>query len=85
MTGNLKDSVTEAGWEALFVAIDDHARVAYTAMHPDEKQEQAVAFPRSAVACYARLGVTVKPLQTDNDSAFRSKAFKATCEELGIK
>ncbi len=41
VTGNRKDSTRGAGWETLFVAIDDHARVAFTAMHPDEKQEQA--------------------------------------------
>lgn len=85
VTGNRKDSVTGAGWETLFVAIDDHARLAFTAMHPDEKQEQAVVFLRNAVSYYARLGVTVKRLLTDNGSAFRSKAFKAACEELGIK
>lgn len=37
VTGNRRDSVEGAGWEVLFVAIDDHARVAFTAMHPDEK------------------------------------------------
>jgi transposase InsO family protein len=85
VTGDRKDSVPGAGWETLFVAIDDHARVAFTAMHPDEKQEQAVAFLRNAVAYYAKLGVTVKRLLTDNGAAFRSHAFRATCEELGIK
>lgn len=30
-------SVEGAGWEMLFVAIDDHARIAFTAMHADER------------------------------------------------
>ena len=34
----------------LFVAVDDHARVAYTAIKPDEKQEQAVAFLKQVSA-----------------------------------
>ncbi|MFC5500616.1 IS481 family transposase, partial [Caenimonas terrae] len=84
VTGNRKDSVGGAGWETLFVAIDDHARLAFTAMHPDEKKEQAVRFLRNAVSYYARLGVTVKRLLTDNGSAFRSREFRAACVELGI-
>ena len=85
VTGNRRDSVEGAGWETLFVAIDDHARLAYTAMHPDEKQAQAVLFLRHAVAYYARLGITVRRLLTDNGPAFRSREFKATCTELGIQ
>jgi hypothetical protein len=25
-----------AGWEALFVSVDEHARIAYTELHPDD-------------------------------------------------
>jgi transposase InsO family protein len=85
VTGNRKDSVNGAGWEMLFVAIDDHARIAFTAMHPDERTPQAVQFLRDAIAYYARLGVAVRRLLTDNGSAFRSRAFAAACKELGIK
>ena len=42
VTGNRPDTVSGAGWEMLFVAIDDHARIAFTAMHPDERTPQAV-------------------------------------------
>ena len=85
VTGNRRDSVEGAGWEFLFVAVDDHARVAFTAMHPDETKHSAVQFLRDAVAYYNRLGVTIKRLLTDNGSAFRSKAFKQACEQLGIQ
>ena len=66
------------------MAIDDHARIGFTAMHPDEKKGSAVAFLHAAVAYYAKLGVTIRQLLTDNGSAFRSKAFVAACHELGI-
>lgn len=85
VTGNRRDSVDGAGWETLFVAIDDHARLAFTAMHPDEKKAQAVQFLRNAVAYYARLGVCVQRLLTDNGSAFRSREFRQACLELSIK
>lgn len=85
VTGNRKDSVYGAGWETLFVAIDDHARIAFTAMHPDEKKGQAVQFLRNAVAYYAGLGITIKRLLTDNGAAFRSREFAAACTALGIR
>ncbi len=84
VTGNRRDSVDGAGWETLFVAIDDHARIAFTAMHPDETMPQAVQFLKDAVAYYRRLGIAVKRLLTDNGSAFRSKDFAAACQALGI-
>ena len=85
VTGNRRDSVDGAGWETLFVAVDDHARIAYTAMHPDEKKAQAVRFLRDAVAHYAGLDVQVKRLLTDNGAAFRSREFARACAELGIR
>jgi transposase-like protein len=69
VTGDRRDSVEGAGWETLFVAIDDHARIAFTGMQPDEKTPQAVQFLRDAVAHYATLGVSIKRLLTDNGSA----------------
>jgi transposase InsO family protein len=85
VTGNRRDSVDGAGWEMLFVAIDDHARIAFTAMHADERTPNAIRFLRDAVVYYARLGITVRRLLTDNGSAFRSKDFAASCKELGIR
>ena len=85
VTGNRRDSVDGAGWEMLFVAIDDHARIAFTAMHPDEKTPQAVQFLRDAVAYFASLGVGIKRVLTDNGSAFRSHDFANACKALGIR
>ena len=85
VTGNRRDSVSGAGWEMLFVAIDDHARIAYTAMHLDEKTSQAVQVLRDAVTDYPGLGVKVEQLLADNGSAFRSKDFAQACKQLGIR
>ncbi len=75
VTGKRRDSVNGAGWEMLFVAIDDHARIAYTEMLVDEKAPAAVQFLLNAVAYYRSLGVQVQRLLTDNGSAFRSRDF----------
>jgi transposase InsO family protein len=73
-----------AGWETLFVAIDDHSRVGFTDLYADECQANAVQFLQNSVAYYKALGVSVRRLLTDNGSAFRSKSFAAACERRGI-
>ena len=60
ITGDPRDSVGGAGWEFLFVAVDDHARIAFTQMKPDEWRPSAIAFLRATVAYFATLGVTVR-------------------------
>jgi transposase InsO family protein len=85
VTGDRRDSVAGAGWEFLFVAIDDHARIGFTEMKPNERRDCAIAFLRAAVAYFASLGVTLRAILTDNGSAFRSKRFAKACHKLGIK
>ena len=55
VTGNRRDSVDGAGWEFLFVAVDDHARIGFTDVYPDETKASAGQFLRNAVAYYNRL------------------------------
>lgn len=83
-TGNRRDSVDGADWDMLFVAIDDHARTAFTLMHLDEKTHQEKQFLKDGVAHHAGLGVAVKFLLTDNGTAFRSNDFAVVYEALGI-
>ena len=85
VTGNRRDSVEGAGWEYLFVAIDDHARIGFTDMYPDEQRPSAIQFLRNAVAYYASLGIKVKRLLTDNGPAFRSGDFARACLDLGVR
>jgi transposase InsO family protein len=85
VTGNRRDTFDGAGWEFLFVAIDDHARIGFTHMYPDETKASAIQFMCDAVAYYKSLGVPVKGLLTDNGSAFRSKDFAQTCIKLKVK
>jgi transposase InsO family protein len=85
ITGNRRDRVAGAGWEYLFVAIDDHARLAFTQMKRDERRPSAIAFLRATVAYFATLGVTVQRILTDNGSAFRSKRFATACRQLNLK
>jgi len=85
INGDRTTRVRGAGWEFAHVAIDDHSRVGFVQMHPDEKKPSAVQFLLAAVAHYRSLGVTIKRLITDNGSAYRSRLFAKTCQALGIK
>ena len=75
----------KAGWEYLFVAIDDHARIGFTDMYPDETKASAAQFLRNAVAYFGSLGVRAKRILTDNGACFRSKLFSKACRALKLK
>lgn len=83
--GDGSTRVSGAGWEVLFVAIDDHARIAFTQMYRDETKENAIDFLLKAHAWFSSLGIRAKAILTDNGSAFRSKAFGVAVHRLGLK
>ena len=73
------------GWEYVHVAIDDHSRVAFAKIMPNEKKRSATAFLKAAVAYYASLGVKVERVMTDNGSCYKSFAFRRACRRLKLK
>jgi transposase InsO family protein len=85
ITGNRRDTFNGAGWEFLFVAVDDHSRLGFTDLYPDERKDSAVQFLENTVAYFRSLGVRLRGILTDNGSAFRSKQFAAACQRLGLK
>ena len=85
VTGDRRDRSRGAGWEVLFVAVDDHARIGFTDLYPNEKKRSAVQFLNNAHAYFKSLGVRLRRLLTDNGPAFHSTAFAKACERLGIK
>ena len=84
ISGDRQHRSRDAGWEFVFVAVDDHSRIAFTQIHPDETQHSAASFLRAAVAHFERLGICVQRVITDNGGAFRSSAFAQACLEAGI-
>jgi transposase InsO family protein len=73
------------GWEFVHVCIDDASRVAFVQVMADQRKESAVAFLQAAVAYYAKLGVRIERVMTDNGSCYRSKTFRAACARLGLR
>jgi hypothetical protein len=65
------------GWEFVHVCIDDASRVAFVHVMPNQRKESAVAFLEAAVAYYAKLGIHIERVMTDNGSCCQSKTFRA--------
>ena len=85
VTGNPRDHVRGAGWEALHLAVDDHSRLAYTEVLPDEGQDSATGFLLRALDWFAGLGVTIEGVMTDNGSAYRSRAFAQALADRHVR
>jgi transposase InsO family protein len=73
------------GWDFVHVAIDDATRLAYAEVLSDEKATTAIGFLRRAVSFFARHGITVERLLTDNGSAYRSAIHALACRQLRIR
>ncbi len=65
-----------AGYSYLHTAVDDHSRLAYSEIHPDEKKETATAFWTRAQAFFTHAGITVERVLTDNGACYRSHAWR---------
>jgi transposase InsO family protein len=78
-TGDRRDRVRGAGWEYLHIVIDDHSRVAFAAVLPNEGYTSALCFLEASLAFFSKLGITAQRLMTDNGSCYRAKPFKRAC------
>jgi transposase InsO family protein len=87
ITGNRRGQSNKrgTGWEHLHVAIDDASRLAYTEVLPSERKEDCIAFLHRALAWFARHGVTVERIMTDNGSAYKSHLFRHALADLGLR
>jgi transposase InsO family protein len=74
-----------AGYEYLHVAIDDHTRIAFTAILPDQKHGSAIRFFHMARAHYSRFGFSVRRILTDNGSCYRDWRFQKEVRAACLK
>lgn len=73
------------GYDYVHTVIDDHSRLAYVEIHDDETGVTAAGVLERAIAFYARLGVTVERVISDNAFAYRrSAAFRNVIDAHGI-
>jgi transposase InsO family protein len=73
----------KAGWQYLFVAIDDHSRLGFASVHPDETADSALRFLDELVGFYAGHGIGVERVLTDNGTCFKRR-WAEGCAHHGI-
>ena len=75
-----------AGWQHLFVAIDDHSRLGYARVYPDETADSAHAFLDQLVRFYASHGIAVERVLTDNGTCFKRRwADACTSHTIAVR
>lgn len=73
------------GHDYVHVAVDDHSRFAYAEVLPDEKGPTTADFLVRACKAFAEVGITVERVITDNGGCYRSQAFTAAADALGVQ
>jgi transposase InsO family protein len=73
------------GWDFVHIAIDDATRLAYVEVLRDEKAPTAIGFLKRALSFFARYGIQVERVLSDNGSCYRAKLHAIACRTLGIR
>ena len=74
-----------AGWEYVHVAVDDYSRAAYVEVLPDQTGRTVAAFLRRTVGWFARRGIAVARVLTDNGSGYLSRRFRAMADRCRVR
>ena len=74
--GDRRKESRGAGYEYLHIAIDDHSRIAFGAILPDQSHRSAVLFFLMARAYFARFNISIRRVLTDNGSCYRDERFR---------
>jgi transposase InsO family protein len=85
VTGDRRDGVKGIGAEFLHIAIDDHSRLAFTAMDPDQRETSATHFLAAATAWFQSFGIQTSRVLTDNGPCYVGRRFQKACHALGLK
>lgn len=80
-----RDRTNGPGFDYVHSLVDDHSRLAYSEILPDEKGPTCAAFLDRAIAYFAGHGITrIERLMTDNAWAYRY-SLRELCAAAGIK
>jgi len=76
-----------AGFDYVHSAIDDHSRLAYSEIHPDEQGATCAGFLTRAAAFFAECGITrIERVMSDNAFCYRlSRDFQDALARLGAR
>lgn len=81
-----RDRARGVGFDYVHVAVDDHSRLAFAQILPDEKGTTCAAFLTAAASFFAEHGVAIRAVMTDNAKNYvLSHAFQDTLAILGAR
>ena len=83
--GSRRSHRVRAGWEYVHVAIDDYSRAAYVEVLPDQTGATTAAFLRRTVRWFARRGVVLQRVLTDNGGPYLSRRFYQCAARAGVR
>lgn len=85
VTGNRRINSDGIGWEYVHLAIDDHSRVSFGSIEPDERAVSACKALLRAVRYYRTLGVRFERVLTDNGACYTSRSFRRLVRRLRMR
>ncbi len=85
VTGDRRKESRGVGYEYLHIAIDDHSRIAFSAILPDQSHHSAMRFFLMARAHYARFGIAIRRVLTDNGSCYKHWLFRKLLHRQHVK
>ncbi len=77
---------TRVGYDYAHAIVDDHSRLAYVELHPDETAATVTAFLARALAYFEAQGITASRLMTDNAFAYvKNRSLRELLNSRGIR
>ena len=77
---------TRVGYDYAHAIVDDHSRLAYVELHPDERAQTVTAFLERALAFFEGHGMTSKRLMTDNAFSYvKNRSLRELLAARGIR
>ena len=85
VTGQMNSRARGAGFEYLHIAIDDHSRISFAAMLPDQTHRSAIRFFFMARDHFHRFGIDMRRVYSDNGPCYRHLLYRQTIRQLDMK
>jgi transposase InsO family protein len=77
---------TRVGYDFCHAIVDDHTRLAYVELHPDEKAQTVTGFVRRALEWFSSHGIEAKRLMTDNAFSYvRNRSLRELLAERKVR
>ncbi len=77
---------SRVGYDFAHAIVDDHSRLAYVELHPDEKAATVTGFLERALEWFAAKGIQASRLMTDNAFSYtKNRSLRELLAERGIR